>query len=191
MFFKEIIIQQFNSAVAKSGQLRVRQTAAPTLQPTSVEAEEALIAKHLLCTVKAVLVHQLPHEGARGPLVLHTSLHQVDGVHGRGSRCCGNTKQPKAKSDQESPELFCRTWLVWAEGMGAGEARPTSSNGAQGEPVGRLCSLEPHGPGGAPVSLIKGKSTHDSDRVRRLDSNHTTGSAAAKLQITCFWVSAR
>lgn len=67
----------------------------------------------------------------------------------------------------------------------------TSSDGAQGEPVGRLCSLEPQRPGAVPMSLIRRKSTHDSDRVKWLDSNHTTGFAAAKLQFTCFWVSAR
>lgn len=46
-----------------------------SFRPTSVEAEEALIAKHLLCTVEAVLIHQLSHEGSCGSLVLHTSLH--------------------------------------------------------------------------------------------------------------------
>lgn len=47
---------------------------------TSVESEEALVAEHLLCTVEAVLVHQLSNKGARGALVLHARLHQVDGV---------------------------------------------------------------------------------------------------------------
>lgn len=31
----------------------------------------------------------------------------------------------------------------------------TSSNGAQGEPVGRLCHLEPHGPGTIAVALME------------------------------------
>lgn len=52
---------------------------------TSVESEEALVAEHLLCTVEAVLVHQFPHEGAGGALVLHARLHQVDGVDSRGT----------------------------------------------------------------------------------------------------------
>lgn len=47
---------------------------------TSVESEEALVAEHLLCAVEAVLVHQLSNKGARGALVLHARLHQVDGV---------------------------------------------------------------------------------------------------------------
>lgn len=60
--------------------------------PTSIEAEEALVAKHLLSTVEAVLIHQLSHKGSSGPLVLHAGLHQVDGVHSRGSRGCGDTQ---------------------------------------------------------------------------------------------------
>lgn len=51
---------------------------------TSVEPEEALVAENLLGAVEAVLVHQLPYEGARGALVLHARLHQVDGVDGGG-----------------------------------------------------------------------------------------------------------
>lgn len=51
---------------------------------TSVEPEEALVAENLLCAVEAVLVHQLSYEGARGALVLHARLHQVDGVDGCG-----------------------------------------------------------------------------------------------------------
>lgn len=54
-------------------------------RPTSIEAEEALVTKHLLSTVKAVLVHQLSNKRSSGPLVLHTSLHQVDGIHSRRS----------------------------------------------------------------------------------------------------------
>lgn len=58
----------------------------PTLWSlTSVESKEALVAQHLLCTVEAALVHQLPHEGARGALVLHAGLHQVDGIHSCGA----------------------------------------------------------------------------------------------------------
>lgn len=45
-----------------------------SFHPTSVEAEEALVAKHLLCTVEAVLIHQLSHKGSSRSLVLHTSL---------------------------------------------------------------------------------------------------------------------
>lgn len=53
---------------------------------TSVEAKEAFVAQHLLGTVKAVLVHELSYEGAGGALVLHTGLHQVNGVHSRRTR---------------------------------------------------------------------------------------------------------
>lgn len=62
--------------------------------PTSIEAEEALVAKHLLSTVKAVLIHQLSNKGSCGSLVLHTSLHQVDGVNSRRSRSYVNTHTP-------------------------------------------------------------------------------------------------
>lgn len=51
---------------------------------TSVEAEEALVAEDLLGAVEAVLVHQLPDQGAGGALVLHAGLDQVDGVDGSG-----------------------------------------------------------------------------------------------------------
>lgn len=57
---------------------------------TSVEAEETLVAKHLLGTIEAVLVHQLSDKGPRGPLVLHTGLHQVNGVDCRRSRGYAN-----------------------------------------------------------------------------------------------------
>lgn len=53
-------------------------------EPTSIEAKEALVAQHLLSTVKAVLVHQLANKGSGGPLILHTSLYQINGVHS----CC-------------------------------------------------------------------------------------------------------
>lgn len=51
---------------------------------TSVKTEEAFIAHHLLEAVKAILVHELFHQGATAPLVLHACLHQINGVH-----CCG------------------------------------------------------------------------------------------------------
>lgn len=60
--------------------------------PTSIEAEEALVAKHLLSTIEAVLIHQLSDKGSSGPLVLHAGLHQVDGVHSCRSRRCGDTQ---------------------------------------------------------------------------------------------------
>lgn len=91
----------------------------PSLQPTSVEAEEALIAEHLLRTVKAVLVHQLPHKGPCGSLVLHTSLHQVDRVDGRRSGCYGNTNQAKL-NQLKSLQSFYKTSQVSVEGMGIG-----------------------------------------------------------------------
>lgn len=52
---------------------------------TSVESKEAFVTQHLLRTVEAVLVHQLSYKGACGALVLHARLHQVDGVHSRGT----------------------------------------------------------------------------------------------------------
>lgn len=57
---------------------------------TSVEAEETLVAKHLLGAIEAILVHQLSDKGPRGPLVLHTGLHQVNGVDCRRSRGYAN-----------------------------------------------------------------------------------------------------
>lgn len=59
---------------------------------TSVETEEALVAHDLLEAVKAVLVHQLIHEGTWRTLVLHAGLHQVDGVHGGGTHGCHERK---------------------------------------------------------------------------------------------------
>lgn len=70
--------------------------------PTSVEAEEALVAKHLLGAVEAVLIHQLPDKGSSGPLVLHAGLHQVDGVHSRCSRGCGDTQ---TQTEHDPPPL--------------------------------------------------------------------------------------
>lgn len=52
---------------------------------TSVESKEALVTEHLLCAVKAVLVHQLSNKGSCGALVLHARLHQVDGVDSRSA----------------------------------------------------------------------------------------------------------
>lgn len=52
---------------------------------TSVQPKEAFVAEHLLKAVKAVFIHELSHERARGALVLHSSLYQVDGIHGSGS----------------------------------------------------------------------------------------------------------
>lgn len=42
---------------------------------TPVESKEALITQDFLKTVKAVFVHQLPHNGAGATLVLHAGLH--------------------------------------------------------------------------------------------------------------------
>lgn len=58
---------------------------------TSVEAKEALVAEDLLGAVEAVLVHQLPDQGAGGALVLHARLDQVDGVDGGGPGGWGNS----------------------------------------------------------------------------------------------------
>lgn len=52
---------------------------------TSVKSKEAFVAHHLLETVKAVLVHELFHQGAAAPLVLHARLHQINGVHRCGT----------------------------------------------------------------------------------------------------------
>lgn len=53
---------------------------------TSVETEESLVPEHLFGTIEAVLIHELSHKGASGSLVLHSCLHQIDGVHRRGTR---------------------------------------------------------------------------------------------------------
>lgn len=52
---------------------------------TSVESKEALVTQHLLGTIEAVLVHQFSYKGTGGALVLHTCLHQVDGIHSCGT----------------------------------------------------------------------------------------------------------
>lgn len=76
---------------------------------TSIEAEEALIAKHLLGTVKAVLVHQFSDEGSGGPLVLHAGLHQVDGVDRRRARSCD--KRTQSGPMTSSVNYTRQTWL--------------------------------------------------------------------------------
>lgn len=55
---------------------------------TSVETKESLISENLLGTIKAVLIHELSYKGPSGSLILHSCLHQIDGVHSRGTRCC-------------------------------------------------------------------------------------------------------
>lgn len=76
-------------------------------EPTSVEAKEALIAKHLLSAVKAVLVHELSNKGTRGPLVLHTSLHQVDRVNCRRSRSCANVHKIRLNRIHQIKYMRC------------------------------------------------------------------------------------
>lgn len=61
---------------------------------TSVKAKDALIAHHLLEAVEAVLVHELSHQGAAAPLVLHACLHQIDGVH-----CCSTDSYRERKKN--------------------------------------------------------------------------------------------
>lgn len=67
---------------------------------TSVKAEDTLVAHHLLEAVDAVLVHELSHQGATAPLVLHTCLHQIDGVH-----CCGTDSYRERKKKLDTGHM--------------------------------------------------------------------------------------
>ena len=64
---------------------------------TSVKAEGALVADHLLKAVEAALVHEFSHQRAAAPLVLHACLHQVDGIHGCGTHSYQKKTTPKNK----------------------------------------------------------------------------------------------
>ena len=60
-------------------------------QDTRVQTTEAFVADDLLEAIDAVLVKLLTNHGAT--LVLHASLHQIDGVHHEGTECTSNRSE--------------------------------------------------------------------------------------------------
>jgi len=138
--------------------------------PTPVEAGEALVAQHLLGAVEAVLVHELAHEGARGTLVLHAGLHQVDGVHSRGARGCAETHgqgETHAHTHTHTSLTGLRRRRSTALALWQRGRRLASGDGAQGEPVGGLRGLEPHWPGLVSVGLAKTETERQRHRQRQ------------------------
>lgn len=121
---------------------------------TSVKAKETLIAEDLFRTVKAVFVHQLPNKGSCGPLVLHSSLYQVDWIHRRCSRSFMNTNKFELKN-------VLNSWDVKLSQTSVGL---TSGDGAQSKPVCWLCNLEPHRPG----AISTGLSTKNMKYIKKM-----------------------
>lgn len=62
-------------------------------QNTRVEPFETFVFDHLLRTVDGILVKHLAN--ALASLVLHSCLHQIDGIHGESTEGTRNASKPK------------------------------------------------------------------------------------------------